>query len=71
MPTSFLAVMGDKKYVAKVSALLDERRKTRKVIEGLLEIAELAMPDTYYATDRRVRRAKRHLKTLSSMLVTP
>lgn len=30
-----------------------------KALRGLLDIAETAMPDTYYATDSRVRRAKR------------
>jgi hypothetical protein len=31
------------------------------VIRGLLKIAKLAMPDTYFASDRRVRAAKRLL----------
>lgn len=34
------------------------------VIKGLLEIAECAMPDTFYNEDSRVIRAKRLLKKL-------
>ena len=33
-----------------------------KAIQGLLKIAEMAMPDTYYATDSRVKYAKGYLK---------
>jgi hypothetical protein len=36
-------------------------RQARKVIKGLLKIAELAMPDSYFETDRRVRAAKKWL----------
>lgn len=32
-----------------------------KVIIGLLEIAKLAMPDTYWQTDSRVEAARKHL----------
>lgn len=32
------------------------------VIKGLMEIAEQAMPDSYFATDRRVNRARKWLK---------
>lgn len=35
-----------------------------KAIKGLLKIAELAMPDTYYATDSRVKYAKKVLEGL-------
>ena len=33
-----------------------------KLAKGLIEIAELAMPDTYLATDSRVKLARRLLK---------
>lgn len=36
-------------------------KKAKKVIKGLLEIAKIAMPDTY-ATDRRVKKAKKFLR---------
>ena len=32
--------------------------EVKAAIEGLLAIAKLAMPDSYYATDRRVKAAK-------------
>ena len=32
-----------------------ERRLVRRVAKGLIDIAELAMPDTYFATDSRVK----------------
>lgn len=35
---------------------------TSKVIKGLLAIAKQAMPDTYFASDRRVKLAQRWLK---------
>lgn len=33
------------------------RREVERTIKGLLRIAKLAMPDTYFHTDRRVARA--------------
>ncbi len=30
-------------------------------VKGLLKVAKIAMPDTYWATDSRIRRAKRAL----------
>ena len=36
-----------------------ERTAVQKVVRGLLKIARLAMPDTYFETDSRVRRAQR------------
>jgi hypothetical protein len=35
-----------------------------KAIKGLLKIAAIAMPDTYYATDSRVKYAKKVLAKL-------
>jgi hypothetical protein len=40
----------------------EEKRKVRGVIKGLLAIAKIAMPDSYYDSDSRVRRAKKFLK---------
>lgn len=37
----------------------------REVIEGLLEIAEMAMPDTFFQTDSRIIAAQRLLETPS------
>lgn len=42
----------------------EQRAYLRGIIEGLLEIAETAMPDTYFATDSRVKRAKSVLRQL-------
>lgn len=33
------------------------------VVEGLMEIAETAMPDTYFATDSRVEAARKWFST--------
>lgn len=35
-----------------------------KTIRGLLEIAKIAMPDTYYASDSRIIRARALLQQL-------
>lgn len=35
-------------------------------INGLLEIAEIAMPETFYATDSRVKAAKEMIKWLET-----
>lgn len=43
------------------------RREASEIIErleDLLDIARLAMPDTYYESDRRVKRAKKLIETL-------
>lgn len=37
----------------------DERTEVVATIKGLLAISKIAMPDTYYLTDKRVRRAQR------------
>lgn len=39
-------------------------KQIKTVIRGLLKIAKLALPDTYFATDRRVRAAKKLLKEI-------
>lgn len=36
-------------------------KDAEKAIRGLLEVAEIAMPESYFQTDSRVRRAKRWL----------
>lgn len=36
-----------------------ERTEVLGCIKGLLAISKIAMPDTYYLTDKRVRRAQR------------
>lgn len=37
-----------------------------KALKDMLYIAKLAMPDTYYATDSRVKRATKLLKRLEA-----
>lgn len=44
-----------------------ERIEIFKTVQGLLAIAKLAMPDTYYMTDRRIIRAYRLLKRLGDL----
>lgn len=36
--------------------------EARTVVRQLLNIAKLAMPDTYFATDARVKRARKFLR---------
>jgi 4-hydroxyphenylpyruvate dioxygenase-like putative hemolysin len=40
------------------------RAELIKTIQGLLAIAELAMPDTYYQSDSRVKRARKLMERL-------
>jgi hypothetical protein len=35
-----------------------EKIRVVKVVKGLLKIAKIAMPDTYYASDSRIKAAK-------------
>jgi len=37
-------------------------------IDGLMEIAEIAMPDTYFASDSRVCEAREALKAVEHLL---
>lgn len=48
---------------------MDEKR-VADVIDGMLEIAELAMPETFYAVDRRVRAAIELLREIDPGRVT-
>lgn len=43
---------------------LAERRVVARALRGLLKIAEMAMPDSFYATDPRVRRGHKLLADL-------
>jgi len=48
--------------------MMNESKTTKKLVEvklavGLLEIASLAMPDSYYQSDRRCKLARKILKT--------
>lgn len=38
--------------------------EVKKALEGLLHIAEMAMPTSYFESDSRVRRAQKILKKL-------
>lgn len=40
---------------------------THKLAKGLLEIAELAMPDTYFQSDSRCKLARKMLKQLKKL----
>lgn len=44
-----------------------ERREIVKALSGLLTVAKVAMPDSYYATDRRVKLAEKVVKKLEAM----
>lgn len=37
----------------------------QKALEGMLHIAEMAMPDSYFQSDSRVKRAQKLLKKVS------
>jgi len=39
-----------------------ERERLRRVLQGLLAVAKIAMPDMYFVTDRRVKAAQKLLK---------
>ncbi len=41
--------------------------EVERICKGLLAIAKIAMPDTYYATDRRCQRARRMLQHLGKL----
>lgn len=42
-----------------------EPAEVLKVIKGLLAIAEIAMPDSYFETDRRIKAAKKLVNKLN------
>jgi hypothetical protein len=44
------------------SFAMEQNRQATRIIAGLMEIAELAMPDTYFASDSRVCAARAWLK---------
>ncbi len=41
-----------------------EQKEVIRVVRGLLRVARMAMPDTYWQTDRRVNAARRLMKKL-------
>lgn len=47
--------------------LPNEHKTAEQVAKGLLSIAKLAMPDTYYATDSRCQKARRMLNHLGKL----
>lgn len=47
--------------LTRVQELAIRLAKADKVIIGLLEIARLAMPDTYYQTDSRINAARKYM----------
>jgi len=51
-------------YTSTTEREMYQVRRIVRVLKGLLKIAEIAMPDTYFATDRRVRAARKLLKEL-------
>lgn len=53
------------KYASTTERELFQERKIARVLRGMLALAEMAMPDTYFETDRRVRAAKRLLKEVT------
>lgn len=44
--------------------LWNELMEARAVVKGLMEVAEIAMPDTYFQTDSRTTRAREFLAGL-------
>jgi len=53
------------KYANTTERQFYRDRRIKRVIKGLLTIAQLAMPDSYYESDRRVRAAKKLLKEIA------
>ena len=50
-------------YESTCEALIEEKvREISEALEGLMEIAEMAMPDTYFESDSRVNKARQALK---------
>mgnify|MGYP001609000162 CR=1 FL=1 len=45
--------------MSKIVLGVKETRRIVRVLRGLLAIAKIAMPDSYFDTDRRVQRALR------------
>lgn len=40
-------------------------------LKGLLKIAKIAMPDTYYATDTRIKKANKALERYKKEVLNP
>ena len=53
------------KYVTTTEREFYQGKRIARVLRGLLQIAEIAMPDSHYESDRRVRAGKRLLKELA------
>lgn len=49
-------------YANTTERSLARDKRTARAIRGLLRIAKIAMPDTYYDSDRRVAYARRVLR---------
>lgn len=60
---------GDRAHERRMAELEPNRLLERAVtaLNGLLKIAELAMPDSYLASDRRVKRAKALIKDIKKL----
>lgn len=52
------------RYASTTERQFYRDKRIKRVIRGLLAIAAIAMPDTYFATDRRVRAGQKLLKDL-------
>lgn len=53
------------KYATTTEREFYQQKKIARVLRGMLAIAKIAMLDTYFATDRRVRAARRLLKEVT------
>ncbi len=54
-----------RKYANTTERQFYRDKRIKRVVKGLLAIAEIAMPDTYFATDSRVRAAQKLLKEIA------
>ena len=56
------------RYVNEMRWQRDALLRVARSIDGLMEIAEIAMPDTYFASDSRVCEAREALKAVEHLL---
>lgn len=53
-----------RKYASTTERQFYRNKRIARVLRGLLAIAKQAMPDTYFATNRKVRAGQKLLKEL-------
>ena len=55
-------------WLQKMGGEVAKLERVARSIDGLMEIAEIAMPDTYFASDSRVCEAREALKAVEHLL---